>query len=123
MQKPRPKSPNDKKGKKPMISPIRILKRGESLKSEDKPKSTFEVGESSKTHKTSKIYPKTKVFENQSWVVKSKSSVEEKKMENILKNETKGFKDDVEKFEFELDKLLEEFPPIKKEGVKPKVKN
>ena len=57
VQKPRPKSPVDTKGKKPMVSPIRILKRGESLKSEDKPKSTFEVGESSKSHKTSKIYP------------------------------------------------------------------
>ncbi|XP_021998289.1 neurofilament medium polypeptide-like [Helianthus annuus] len=52
VQKPRPKSPTDTKGKKPMASPIRILKRGESLKSEDKPKSIFEIGESSNTRKT-----------------------------------------------------------------------
>ncbi|KAJ0556870.1 putative nucleotidyltransferase, Ribonuclease H [Helianthus annuus] len=111
-QKPRPKSPIDTKGKKPMVSPIRILKRGESLKSEEKPKSTFEVGESSKSRKTSKIYPKTKIFDNQSWVAKSKPSVEVKKMENALKNETKVLKDDVVEFESELDKFLAEFPPI-----------
>ncbi|XP_035836918.1 neurofilament medium polypeptide-like [Helianthus annuus] len=111
IQKPRPKSPTDTKGKKPMVSPIRILKRGESLKSEDKPKSTFEVGESSKTRKTSKIYPKTKIFKNQSWVVKSKPSVEVKKMETVLKNDAKVVKEDI-KFEFELDKFLVEFPSI-----------
>ncbi|XP_022003992.2 uncharacterized protein LOC110901472 [Helianthus annuus] len=112
VQKPRPKSPIDTKGKKPMVSPIRILKRGESLKSEDKPKSTFEVGESSKSCKTSKIYPKTKVFENQSWAAKSKPSVEVKKMENALKIESNIFKDDVVELENEIDKFLAEFPPI-----------
>ncbi|XP_021995902.1 uncharacterized protein LOC110893090 [Helianthus annuus] len=122
LQKPKSKTPTDNKGKKPMISPVRILKRGESLKSEEKPKSTFEVGKSSKVQKTSKIYPKTKVSENQSWVVKPKSSVEEKKMENVLKNEPKVFENDVDKLEFELDMLLEEFPPIKKEDLKSKVK-
>ncbi|XP_022003975.1 uncharacterized protein LOC110901455 [Helianthus annuus] len=63
-----------------------------------------------------------KVFENQSWVAKPKSSVEEKKMENVLKTEPKVFKDDVDKLEFELDKLHEEFPPIKKEELKSKAK-
>ncbi|XP_021996155.1 serum response factor-binding protein 1-like [Helianthus annuus] len=126
VQKPRPKSPIDTKGKKPMVSPIRILKRGESLKSEDKPKSTFEVGESSKTRKTSKIYPKTKVFENQSWVAKSKPSVEVKKMENALKIDSNIFKDDVVEFENEIDKFLAEFPPITnkvKSSVKEEVSN
>ncbi|KAJ0603966.1 putative transcription factor interactor and regulator CCHC(Zn) family [Helianthus annuus] len=122
VKKPRPKPPIDTKGKKPMVSPIRILKRGESLKSEEKPKSTFEVGESSKSRKTSKIYPKTKIFENQSWVAKSKPSVEMKKMENALKNETKVLKDDVVDFESELDKFLAEFPPINNK-VKPIVKD
>ncbi|MFS7948413.1 putative transcription factor interactor and regulator CCHC(Zn) family [Helianthus anomalus] len=61
-QKPKSKNSTDVKGKTPMIFPVRILKRGESLKSEDKPKSTFEIGESLKAQKTSKIYPKTKNF-------------------------------------------------------------
>ena len=95
-----------------MVSPIRILKKGESLKSEDKPKSTFKIGESSKTRKTSKFYPKTKIFENQSWIVKSKPSVEIKKMENVLKNDSNLFKDDVVEFENEVDKFLDEFTPI-----------
>ncbi|MFS7917068.1 hypothetical protein Hanom_Chr03g00184721 [Helianthus anomalus] len=111
-QKPRPKSPTDTKGNKPMVSPIRILKRGKSLKSEDKPKSTFEIGESSKNLKTSKFYPKTKVFENQSWVAKLKPSVEVKKMENSLKIDSNLFKDDVVDFENEVDKFLDEVPPI-----------
>ncbi|XP_021985049.1 uncharacterized protein LOC110880937 [Helianthus annuus] len=122
LKKPRLKTPTDNKGKKPMVSPVRILKRGESLKSEEEPKSTFENGESSKTHKTSKIYPKMKIFESQSWVEKSKQSVEVKKMENVLKTKPKVFENDVDKLKFELDKLLEEFPPIKKEDLKPKVK-
>ncbi|XP_021971805.1 uncharacterized protein LOC110866970 [Helianthus annuus] len=75
LQKPKSKAPTDVKGKKPMVSPVRILKR-----------------------------------------------VEAKKMESVLNTEPKVFKDDVEKLEFELDKPLEEFPPIKKEDLKPKVK-
>ncbi|XP_021997239.1 uncharacterized protein LOC110894332 [Helianthus annuus] len=112
VQKSRPKSPVVSKDKKEMISPIRILKRGESLKSEDKPKSIFGIGESSKTSKTSKFYPKMKIFENQSWIVKSKPLVEIKKMVNVLKNDSNLFKDDVVDFENEIDKFLDEFPPI-----------
>ncbi|MFS7947364.1 putative transcription factor interactor and regulator CCHC(Zn) family [Helianthus anomalus] len=62
LQKPKAKISTDVKGKTPLISPVRILKRGESLKSEDKLKSPFEIGESSKTQKTSKFYPKTKIL-------------------------------------------------------------
>ncbi|XP_021979548.1 uncharacterized protein LOC110875656 [Helianthus annuus] len=116
LQNPRPKTPTDNKGKKPMISPVRILKRGEFLKSEEKPKSTFEVGESSKVQKTSKIYPKTKVFENQSWVVKPKSLVEEKKMENVLKTESKVFKDDVYNLSLNLINYLKSFHRLKKKS-------
>ncbi|XP_021975161.1 uncharacterized protein LOC110870281 [Helianthus annuus] len=53
---------------------------------------------------------------------KMSDSIEVKKMENVLKTEPKVFENDVDKLEFELDKLLEEFPPIKKEDLKPKVK-
>ncbi|XP_022040508.1 uncharacterized protein LOC110943059 [Helianthus annuus] len=112
VHKSRPKSPVVEKGKQKMISPIRILKRGETLKSEDKPKSIFEIGESSKSHKTSKFYPKAKVFENQSWIVKSKPPVEIKKMESVLKNESNLVKDDVVEFESKLDKFLSEFPTL-----------
>ncbi|MFS7962471.1 putative transcription factor interactor and regulator CCHC(Zn) family [Helianthus anomalus] len=121
-QKPKPKTSNDVKGKTPMISPLRILKQGESLKSEDKPKSTFEIGESSKTQKTSKVYPKKNIFQNPSWVEKPKRSFEEKKMEKDLKSESKVFATDVEELEFELDKLIEEFPPIKEGDLKSKSK-
>ncbi|XP_035845799.1 uncharacterized protein LOC118492114 [Helianthus annuus] len=109
-----------------MVYPIRILKRGEKLKSEDKPKSIFEIVESSKSHKTSKFYPKAKVFENQSWIVKSKPTVEIKKMESVLKNESNLVKDDVVEFETELDKFLSEFPTINnkiKQDVKEKASN
>ncbi|XP_035841423.1 uncharacterized protein LOC110919758 [Helianthus annuus] len=99
---------------------------GKSLKLEDKLKSIFEIGESSKINKTSKFYPKTKVFENQSWIVKSKPSVEIKKMENVWKNESNLVKDDVVEFESELDKFLSEFPTINnkiKQDVKEKASN
>ncbi|XP_022019207.1 uncharacterized protein LOC110919241 [Helianthus annuus] len=43
---------------------------------------------------------------------KSKPSVEVKKMENALKSESNIFKDDVVEFENEVDKFLDEFPPI-----------
>ncbi|XP_022024731.1 uncharacterized protein LOC110925068 [Helianthus annuus] len=117
-QKPKPKISNDVKGKTTMVPVVRILKRDESLKSEDKPKSTFEIGESSKTQKTSKVYPKTKIFPNQSWVEKPKQSFEEEKMKKVLKSEVVVTNN--EKFEFELNKLIEEFPPIKEETLKSK---
>ncbi|MFS7963864.1 putative transcription factor interactor and regulator CCHC(Zn) family [Helianthus anomalus] len=85
--KPKPKNSKKVKGKSPMVSPVSIVKRGESLKSEDKPKSTSEIGESSKSQKTSKVYPKTKIFQSHSWVVKPKHSLEKKKMEIVLKSE------------------------------------
>ncbi|XP_035843927.1 uncharacterized protein LOC118490410 [Helianthus annuus] len=47
-----------------------------------------------------------------SWIAKSKPSVEIKKMENALKNDSNLFKDDVVDFENEVDKFLDEFPPI-----------
>ncbi|XP_035832028.1 uncharacterized protein LOC118481047 [Helianthus annuus] len=46
------------------------------------------------------------------WIVKLKPSVEIKKMENALKNDSNLFKDDVVDFENEVDKFLDEFPPI-----------
>ncbi|XP_021996029.1 uncharacterized protein LOC110893220 [Helianthus annuus] len=104
--KPKPKISKGVKGKSPM--------------SEDKPKSTFEIGESSKSQKTSKIYPKTKTSQSQSWVEKPKRSFEEKKMEKVLKSESKIFATTDEKIEFELDKLIEEFPPIKEGALKSK---
>ncbi|XP_022032415.1 uncharacterized protein PFB0765w-like [Helianthus annuus] len=121
-QKPKLKTSKDVKGKTPMVSPVRILKRGESLKSKDKSKSTFEIGESSNTKKISNVYPKMKIFQNQSWVEKPKQSFEEKKMEKELKSESKVFATDVDKLEFELDKLIEEFPPIKEGDLKSKLK-
>ncbi|XP_021975488.1 uncharacterized protein LOC110870613 [Helianthus annuus] len=45
-------------------------------------------------------------------IVKSKPSVEFKKMENALKNDSNLFKDDVVEFENEVDKFLDEFPHI-----------
>ncbi|XP_021975463.1 uncharacterized protein LOC110870586 [Helianthus annuus] len=118
--KSKQKISNDVNGKSPMVSPVRILKRGESLKSEDNPKSTFEIGESSKSQKTSKVYPKKKTSQSQSWGEKPKRSFEEKKMEEVLKSEPKFFATTVEKIEFELDKLIEEFPPIKEGTLKSK---
>ncbi|KAJ0589142.1 putative transcription factor interactor and regulator CCHC(Zn) family [Helianthus annuus] len=112
IQKPRPKTPVVAKDKQVMVLPIRILKRGERLKSEDKPKSTFEIGESSKSPKTSTIYFKEKTFEKQSWIAKPKPSNEIKKMETELKNESQCVRDDVGKCEFELDKFMSEFPKL-----------
>ena len=45
-------------------------------------------------------------------MVKSKSPVDEKKMESVLKNESNLVKDDVVLFKSELDKLLSEFPTL-----------
>ncbi|XP_035838837.1 uncharacterized protein LOC118486468 [Helianthus annuus] len=56
--------------------------------------------------------PKSKKSVNDDPIMVSKPSVEFKKRENALKIDSNIFKDDIVEFENEVDKFLDEFPPI-----------
>ncbi|XP_022031544.1 uncharacterized protein LOC110932524 [Helianthus annuus] len=64
-----------------------------------------------KKHVVEKPVQKQMFEKPKSWIVKSKPSIEVKKMENALKIDSNLFKDDVVDFE-NVDQFLDEFPPI-----------